>query len=148
MLLTSYFSYFWKKNLERFGWFLAPLHQFAKFNDFIWLRLIFSHFLFLPWKLHNRYYHCLGFSRKQNELPSLLFEFMSYGSLDNILDINRTKNFTEGQFPKLTNVGFIMVSVKTKHSVQNLDVCPPNRLHCKSVFCKWKHDFPLSTFYW
>ena len=37
------------------------LHQFAKFNDFIWLQLIFSqkpsNFVSLLLKLHNRYCH-------------------------------------------------------------------------------------------
>ena len=50
MLLNSYSSI---QKTESFGWFLtkkidfalfdtSPLHQFAKFNDFIWLQLIFS----------------------------------------------------------------------------------------------------------
>ena len=60
---------------------------------------------------HENIVRCLGLSKQQNELPHLLFEFMSYGSLDNILDINRTKNFNDGQFPMLTNVGFIMASL-------------------------------------
>ena len=53
---------------------------------------------------HENIVKCLGFSKKSNELPSLLFEFMSYGSLDKILDINRTKNFQTSCLPQLSNV--------------------------------------------
>ena len=41
----------------------SPLHQFAKFNDFIWLQLILvknlSNFVSFPWKLHNQYCHSM-----------------------------------------------------------------------------------------
>ena len=62
---------------------------------------------------------------------------MSYGSLDNILDINRTKNFNDGQFPKLTNVGFIFtyevqlntVHIKCGRVVKDFDWEAKNRFH-------------------
>ena len=53
---------------------------------------------------HENIVTCLGFSKKLHELPSLLFEFMTYGSLDTILASNRTRNFQNEFLPKLTNV--------------------------------------------
>ena len=53
---------------------------------------------------HENIVRCLGLSKQQNELPHLLFEFMSYGSLDNILESHRTKNSPNEQQTKLTNV--------------------------------------------
>ena len=59
---------------------------------------------------HENIVRCLGLSKQQNELPHLLFEFMSYGSLDNILENHRTKNSPNDQHTKLTNVSnpFVM----------------------------------------
>ena len=53
---------------------------------------------------HPNVVNCLGFSKRPNELPCLLFEFMTYGSLDNILASNRTANFKNDGLPILTNV--------------------------------------------
>ena len=40
---------------------MMPLHQFTEFNNFLsvcwFLAKIFSHFVSLPWKLNNPYYH-------------------------------------------------------------------------------------------
>ena len=47
---------------------------------------------------------CLGFSKEPHELPCLLFEFMDFGSLENILASNRTRNFQNYRLPRLTNV--------------------------------------------
>ena len=41
---------------------------------------------------HENIVTCLGFSKKADELPSLLFEFMTHGSLDTILANNRKRN--------------------------------------------------------
>ena len=42
----------------------SSLHQFSKFNDFLWVRWFLGKNLpnFVPpfWKLDNRYYHTLG----------------------------------------------------------------------------------------
>ena len=67
------------KNSVRFWWFLtlkidfesqilaifdtSPLHQFEKFNNFLWVcwfsaKIVFN-FVSPPWKLHNRYYHSI-----------------------------------------------------------------------------------------
>jgi serine/threonine protein kinase len=51
---------------------------------------------------HENVVKCLGFSKELDELPCLLFEYMSYGSLEVVLASNRTKNFQ--QQIKLTNV--------------------------------------------
>ena len=53
---------------------------------------------------HDNIVKCLGFSKKPNELPSLIFEFMTYGSLDKILDSNRTKKFQTSCLPTLSYV--------------------------------------------
>ena len=53
---------------------------------------------------HENIVRCLGLSKQQNELPHLLFEFMSFGSLDNILKRHRTKNSPTEKHTKLTNV--------------------------------------------
>ena len=53
---------------------------------------------------HPNVVKCLGFSKEPNELPSLLFEFMDFGSLENILAFNRTKNLKNSRAPKLKNV--------------------------------------------
>ena len=53
---------------------------------------------------HPNVVKCLGFSKEPNELPSLLFEFMDFGSLENILAFNRTKNLKINRAPKLKNV--------------------------------------------
>ena len=58
---------------------------------------------------HENVVKCLGFSKELDELPCLLFEYMSYGSLEVVLASNRTKNFQ--QQIKLTNVSsyFILI---------------------------------------
>ena len=53
---------------------------------------------------HGNIVKCLGFSKKSNELPSLIFEFMTYGSLDKVLDSNRTKKNQTSCLPKLSDV--------------------------------------------
>ena len=53
---------------------------------------------------HPNVVKCLGFSKEPNELPCLLFEFMDFGSLENILAFNRTKNLKNCNAPKLNNV--------------------------------------------
>ena len=52
---------------------------------------------------HPNVVRCLGFSKEPHELPCLLFEFMDFGSLENILACNRTKNLNS-RAPKLKNV--------------------------------------------
>ena len=55
-------NWLWKSNFSIFD--TSLLSQFAKFNDFIWLQLIFSqklsNFVSLPWKLHNRECYIVG----------------------------------------------------------------------------------------
>ena len=53
---------------------------------------------------HENVVKCLGFSKELDELPCLLFEYMSYGSLEVVLASNRTRNFVNQQQIKLTNV--------------------------------------------
>ena len=49
-------KWLWKSN---FG--TTPLHQFAKFNNFVWVGWFLAknlfNFIYIPWKLHNRYCH-------------------------------------------------------------------------------------------
>ena len=56
---------------------------------------------------HENVVKCLGFSKEVDELPCLLFEYMSYGSLEVVLASNRTRNFVNQQQIQLTNVRFI-----------------------------------------
>ena len=78
---------------------------------------------------HENIVRCLGLSKQQNELPHLLFEFMSHGSLDNILESHRTKNSPHEQHTKLTNVSnsslacfcFLRGDNKTFSLVKKLD---------------------------
>ena len=58
---------------------------------------------------HPNVVKCLGFSKEPNELPSLLFEFMDFGSLENILAFNRTKNLKNSRAPKLKNVNSLQI---------------------------------------
>ena len=58
---------------------------------------------------HPNVVKCLGFSKEPNELPSLLFEFMDFGSLENILAFNRTKNLKNSRAPKLKNVNSLQL---------------------------------------
>ena len=58
---------------------------------------------------HPNVVKCLGFSKEPNELPSLLFEFMVFGSLENILAFNRTKNLKNSRAPKLKNVNSLQL---------------------------------------
>ena len=53
---------------------------------------------------HENVVQCLGFSKEPNELPCLLFEFMSHGSLETVLASNRTRNFENNKQLELTNV--------------------------------------------
>ena len=58
---------------------------------------------------HENIVRCLGLSKQKNEQPHLLFEFMSYGSLDKVLERHRTKNSPHEQHTKLTNVSSLFV---------------------------------------
>ena len=53
---------------------------------------------------HENVVKCLGFSKEPDELPCLIFEYMSYGSLEVVLASNRTTNFVTQQQIQLTNV--------------------------------------------
>ena len=53
---------------------------------------------------HENVVKCLGFSKELDQLPCLLFEYMSYGSLEVVLASNRTKNFVNQKQLELTNV--------------------------------------------
>ena len=57
---------------------------------------------------HENIVRCLGLSKQQNELPHLLFEFMTHGSLDIILESHRTKNSPHEQHIKLTKVSSLL----------------------------------------
>ena len=57
---------------------------------------------------HENIVRCLGLSKQQNEQPHLLFEYMSYGSLNNILESHRTKNSLHEQHTKLTKVSSLL----------------------------------------
>ena len=78
----DWYSSMKKKNWERFRWFLtqkidfgnrilalfksSPLHQFSKFNNFLWICCFLgknlSNFIPSAWKLNNPYYHNLDWS--------------------------------------------------------------------------------------
>ena len=57
---------------------------------------------------HENIVRCLGLSKQQNELPHLLFEFMTHGSLDIILESHRTKNSPHEQPTKLSKVSSLL----------------------------------------
>ena len=74
---------------------------------------------------HENVVKCLGFSKEPDELPCLIFEYMSYGSLDVVLASNRTRNFVKQQQIQLTNVRSYMIY----HICINMvDVLPPIKL--------------------
>ena len=38
----------------------SPLHQFSKFNNFLWVCWFLDKFVYPAWKLHSPYYHSFG----------------------------------------------------------------------------------------
>ena len=53
---------------------------------------------------HENIVRCLGFSSEPHELPSLIFEYMDHGSLEEILATNRANNVENDRLLKLTDV--------------------------------------------
>ena len=53
---------------------------------------------------HENIVRCLGFSSEPHELPSLIFEYMDHGSLEEVLATNRTKKIENNELLKLTDV--------------------------------------------
>ena len=62
---------------------------------------------------HENVVKCLGFSKEPDELPCLIFEYMSFGSLEVVLASNRTRNFVKQQQIQLTNVRSYIIYVST-----------------------------------
>ena len=75
---------------------------------------------------HENVVKCLGFSKEPDELPCLIFEYMSYGSLEVVLASNRTRNFVKQQQIQLTNVRSCIICINI------MDVLP--RIKLKKVF--------------
>ena len=75
---------------------------------------------------HENVVKCLGFSKELDELPCLIFEFMSYGSLEVVLASNRTRNFVNQQQIQLTNVRSYIICINM------VDVLP--RIKLNKVF--------------
>ena len=65
---------------------------------------------------HENIVRCIGLSKQQNKLPILLFEFMSHGSLNNILESHRTKNSPHQPHTKSTHVSSLFVMKYSKLS--------------------------------